>query len=86
MLPRPEELKLRKQLSAPGLLNIVRAEFHHVSEFRKRQPTYSMTDCLMSGLAVFSFKSPSLLKFEELLSEETVRANLTSLLSKQTQK
>ncbi len=33
----------------------------------------------MSGLAVFSFKSPSLLKFEELLSEETVRANLTSL-------
>ncbi len=79
MLPRPEDLKLRKQLSAPGLLNIVRAEFHHVSEFRKRQPTYSMTDCLMSGLAVFSFKSPSLLKFEELLSEETVRANLTSL-------
>ncbi len=44
MLPRPEDLKLRKQLSAPGLLNIVRAEFHHVSEFRKRQPTYSMTE------------------------------------------
>ena len=74
-LPSPEQLKRRKQLSAPGLPSIVRDELSH----RKRPPTYSMADCLMSGLAVFSFKSPSLLKFDEQLSEETVMVNLTSL-------
>ena len=40
---------------------------------------FSLQDVLMSGLAVFGLKFPSLLKFDEQRHEERVRANLKSL-------
>ena len=55
--------RLRKQLSAPGLLGLTR------ESFSKLEPSFSpcpisLTDCLMSGLAMFSLKYPSLLQFD----------------------
>ena len=69
----------RKKLSKPGLLQEVRRCFASIpDEVRGRR--YSLADYLMSGLAVFSLKYPSLLQFDRHASTEgTVRANLRSL-------
>ncbi len=56
-------LKLRKDVSKPGLLRVVREVFEAVVEEvcgRK----FSTGDCLMSGLAVFLEKHASLLQFD----------------------
>lgn len=72
--------RLRKQLSAPGLLKTVRQCFEAIEEHRRRRGTFSLADVLMSGLAMFGLKYPSLLKFDEAHREEAVvRANLKSL-------
>jgi len=43
-------------------------------------PVYSWQDCIMSGLAVFGFKMPSLLQFEKAKSSEfSIRNNLRTL-------
>lgn len=55
----------RKYLSADGLIDAVR---HVVSEMQlppiKVHTKYNWEDCIMSGLAVFMLKSPSLLQFD----------------------
>ena len=73
------EPRLRKTLSAPGLLRAVRKSFDEVEDpVSARQLTLS--DCLMSGLAVFGLKYPSLLRFDrDARTDETVRANLKTL-------
>lgn len=43
------------------------------------KPTISLVDCLMSGLAIFSLKFPSLLQFDKAKEEETIKHNLKSL-------
>jgi hypothetical protein len=45
------QLKLRKTLSAPGLLKNVRNEFEKNPEHRNGAVKYSLPDVLMSGLA-----------------------------------
>ena len=70
---------MRKTLSAPGLLKEVRACFDRIED-----PIMSrglnQTDCLMSGLAVFGMKYPSLLKFDEAVRyNEAVLSNLATL-------
>ena len=70
---------MRKTLSAPGLLKEVRACFDRIED-----PIMSrglnQTDCLMSGLAVFGMKYPSLLKFDDAVhSDEAVLSNLETL-------
>lgn len=46
----------------------------------KQGSTFSNLDCLMSGLAVFTFKFPSLLKFDMMRGQEDwVKANLKNL-------
>ena len=69
----------RKALSAPGLLRVARRSFDKVEDpVSARQ--FSLSDCLMSGLAVFGLKYPSLLRFDrDARTDETVRANLKSL-------
>ena len=70
---------LRKTLSAPGLLRKVRACFDEVDDPVPGR-RFSLSDCLMSGLAVFGLKYPSLLRFDrDARTDETVRANLKSL-------
>ena len=70
---------LRKALSAPGLLGVVRGCFDEVNDPVSAR-RFSLSDCLMSGLAVFGLKYPSLLRFDrDARTDEVVRANLKSL-------
>ena len=70
---------LRKTLSAPGLLRTVRKSFDEVEDPVSGR-RFRLSDCLMSGLAVFGLKYPSLLQFDrDARTDETVRANLKSL-------
>ena len=48
---------LRRALSAPGLLRVVRACFDEVNDPVSGR-RFSLSDCLMSGLAVFGLKYP----------------------------
>lgn len=70
----------RKYLSADGLLEAVR----HCIRREKLSPVpgseYSWQDCVMSGLAIFGFKCPSLLQFEKKkATEPMIRRNLRTL-------
>jgi hypothetical protein len=71
--------QLRKKLSAPGLLKTIRGAFEKVPEHRSAPYRFSLPDTLMSGLAIFSLKYPSLLKFDEQRNDPAVQANLKSL-------
>ena len=51
-------------LSSDRLLALIRTGFEQVSDERAENVSISMPDALMSGLAVFSLKDPSLLAFE----------------------
>ena len=70
---------LNKDLSAPALLSQVRQAFEQIPDPRRYGQQFSLPDVLMSGLAVFGLKYPSLLKFDEHRSELRIRANLKSL-------
>ncbi len=71
--------QLRGALSAPGLLREARKCFERIPDpvvGRKRV----LADYLMSGLAVFGLKFPSLLKFDRgARTNENVRENLKNL-------
>ena len=71
---------IRKHLSADGLHKIVKRSLLR-EEFKvMRNSEYSWQDCIMSGLAVFGFKMPSLLQFEkDKASEPWIRRNLHTL-------
>jgi hypothetical protein len=71
--------KLRKKLSAPGLVQTARSAFEKVPDHRSPGCTYSMPDALMSGLAIFGLKFPSLLNFDQNRNEPVIRHNLESL-------
>jgi hypothetical protein len=71
--------KLRKDLSAPGLLGVIRAEFATIGDTRGGC-TIPLVDALMSGLAVFGLKYPSLLQFDQdYHTEARIRGNLQRL-------
>lgn len=59
----------KKHLSQPGLLKQVREVFLEIpggcQHTRKGQADISISDCLMSGLAIFSLKYSSLLQFDQ---------------------
>ena len=67
-----------KALSAPGLLNTVRQCFDQIDD-NKVNRSICLTDCLMSGLAVFGLKYPSLLQFDKNRNDELIKPNLQSL-------
>ena len=71
--------RLRKGLSAPGLLREVRACFEELDD-PVRGRRFCLAECLMSGLAVFGLKYPSLLQFDhDARTDELVRENLRRL-------
>ena len=71
----------RKQLSAPGLFSIIHRQFSKVPDPREftKDVTISITDHLMSGLAVFGLKCPSLLAYDRKRSDNVVAQNLRNL-------
>lgn len=72
---------LRKHLSAPGLIKTVYQQFSKISDPREfgRKPTISLTDHLMSGLAIFSLKFPSLLEYDRKRDNQIIEGNLRTL-------
>ena len=73
----------KMHLSAKGLLNTVRKVFSTIKELDKGgqglEQVITMTDCLMSALAVFKLKSPSLLQFDNDKATDPIKANLENL-------
>lgn len=71
----------RKQLSAPGLLNAIYRQFSKIPDPREfsKDTVISITDHLMSGLAVFGLKCPSLLDYDRKRSENVIAQNLHDL-------
>jgi hypothetical protein len=61
-------------VSAPALLGQVRRTFEEIPDPRRYGQRFSFLDILMSGLAVFGLKYPSLLKFDKQRNEPRVRA------------
>jgi hypothetical protein len=68
----------KKALSTAGLLNNVKDIFDKISN-NSRANTISISDCLMSALAMFSLKAPSLLAFDKQKQDKIVSHNLRSL-------
>jgi len=72
-----------KTLSLPALLKNVRTQFDKISLNNTKEeikiPIIPLTDVLLSGLAVFNFKFPSLLQFDRQRNKEKIKANLTQL-------
>ena len=60
---------LRKTLSAAGLLRTVRSCFERIEDAVSSRGGASLTDCLLSALAVFGMKCPSLLQFRPGVAE-----------------
>jgi hypothetical protein len=58
-------MKIRKHLSADGLLKMVYKRFKKVEDHRRSNVEIPLADALMSGFAMFSLKDPSLLAFDE---------------------
>lgn len=71
--------RLRKHLSAPGLLKTIRQSFEAIPDHRSPRSQIALSDALMAGLAMFGLKYPSLLKFDEAYREGVIRANLKTL-------
>jgi hypothetical protein len=75
-MPTPS---FRKHLSILGLLITVRSVFSSLLDSRKKTATISLSDTLMSALAMFMLKYFSLLKFDEERNEEIIKHNLKTL-------
>ena len=64
-----------KSLFIANLLKLVKSAFDHIVD-KRTGCKISLSDCLMSGLAMFGLKSPSLLAFEK---QRLVKHNLENL-------
>jgi hypothetical protein len=67
----------RKHVSVEGLLRTARRVFAQIPDAPRHDIV--LVDHLMSGLALFGLKYPSLLQFEQDCREATTRANLKAL-------
>ncbi len=70
----------RQSLGLPSLLKSMRHLFDQIPD-PKSGTAIPLSDHLMSGLAIFGLKYPSLLQFDHDRSEELTRSNLKSLYS-----
>lgn len=75
--------KSRKHLSTTALIELVHNVFKKIKGetiLGNRMDAISLSDCLMSGLAVFGLKYPSLLQFDKAHRlKETIKHNLHTL-------
>ena len=65
--------KTRRHLSADGLLALIKERFQKIPDPRQN-PVISVCDALLSGLALFALKDPSLLAFDERRHERNLYA------------
>lgn len=70
----------RKHLGIPGLLKAVRKQFAKIPDPREfSRSAIPLTDHLMSGLAVFGLKHPSLLDYDRKRTDSATEHNLRTL-------
>jgi hypothetical protein len=73
----------KKQLSARGMLQKVRSAFDEIVEppkdSRGLKSNVPLSDFLMSGIALFGLKFPSLLQFDQGLNDDAIKHNLRTL-------
>ena len=62
--------KVRKHLNADSLFAAIQKDFQQIHDSRGANCTISLDDALMSGLAVFQLKHPSLLAFDKQRQKE----------------
>ena len=67
-----------KSLFIANLIKKVKESFDKITPVASHRKI-TLSDCLMSALAMFSLKSPSLLAFDKQREEELVRHNLENL-------
>ena len=72
-----QELTLQKSITPDLLISQLRQRLNQLSDHRASNSSFSLTDILMSGFAMFSLKYASLLQFET--QTEVERANLHQL-------
>lgn len=58
-------IPMRKRLNADAMIAAVRADFKRIDDKRAKNVKISLPDALMSGVAMFAFKDPSLLAFDQ---------------------
>lgn len=73
------KIRMRKRLSAPGLLEAVRTRFNRIVDPLQGQTDYPLDEVLMSALAMFSLKFPSLLQFDNSRVDKWTAHNLKTL-------
>jgi len=78
-LPKPGSLAFRKTLSQPSLLGRIREVFNQLPEHRGKGIAYLLPDALMSAVAMFSLKDPTLLAFDERRDDPIRQHNLHRL-------
>jgi len=69
----------RTQFKVDSLLGLVRGVFKDQNQDKPDFYEIPTADCLMSALAMFSLKYPSLLQFDQDLNEKCLRHNLRTL-------
>ena len=69
--------KRQEKITFGALVQTVNAEFAKISDQRRANATYKLTDFLRSTFAMFSLKTPSLLSFDERTKVES--RNLKSI-------
>ena len=71
----------RKTLGMPGMLRSIHKIFSKIRDPKTfaTPPDISISDHLMSGLAVFGLKCPSLLDYDKKRTNETIARNLRDL-------
>ena len=75
---RMNKTTFRKTLGIPHLLRVLRQDFEAIPEIRARCKT-PLSDHLMSGLALFVLKYPSLLQFDQNRFCQQTQTNLKTL-------
>ena len=61
---------VRKQLNADALIQLMREDFRKITDHRAGNAKIPLDDALMSALAMFQLKDPSLLAFDKRRREE----------------
>ena len=69
----PECPKTRKYLSADPLIRQIRDRAEQLPDARHREGDYSVADAVMSAVAMFALKDPSLLAFQERRNDENMK-------------
>jgi hypothetical protein len=62
-----------------GVLPELKSFFKTIKELVVHKGVLSLVDCLLSGLAIFSLKYPSLLQFDNSSRETAIAHNLNTL-------